>query len=105
MSEQKKTDRQGQTAVKERPKTAKPPMYKVIFHNDHYTTMEFVVEVLSRFFNKDRGEALHIMLAVHHKGRAVVGTYSRDIAETKAAQTIDYAREHGHPLMVTTEPE
>lgn len=105
MSEQKKNEKQGQTAVKERTVVRKPPMYKVILHNDHYTTMDFVVEVLQKFFHKDRGESLHIMLAVHHKGQAVVGVYTRDVAETKTEQTIDYARANGHPLRVTCEPE
>jgi ATP-dependent Clp protease adaptor protein ClpS len=90
---------------KERQKTAVPRRYKVIFHNDDYTTMEFVVEVLQRFFHKGQAEALHIMLTVHKKGSAVAGIYPRDVAETKTAEVMRYAREHGHPLMVTTEPE
>ena len=82
-----------------------PPMYSVWLLNDDYTPMEFVVEVLQKFFHKDHSEALHIMLSVHHKGHAVVGVYTRDVAETKTEQTIDYARANGHPLRVTCEPE
>lgn len=105
MSDKKNPAKESSTAVLEREKIARPPMYKVLLHNDHYTTMEFVVEVLTRFFNKDRAEAVHLMLFVHTKGKAVAGTYSRDVAETKVARCTDYAREHGHPLKVTMEPE
>ena len=91
--------------VEERQKTAVPRRYKVIFHNDDYTTMEYVVEVLRRFFHKSDTEALHIMLTVHKKGRAVAAIYPRDVAETKVAEVMRDAREHGHPLLVTAEPE
>jgi ATP-dependent Clp protease adaptor protein ClpS len=91
--------------VEERQKTAVPRRYKVIFHNDDYTTMEYVVEVLRRFFHKSETEALHIMLTVHKKGSAVAGVYPRDVAETKVAEVMRDAREHGHPLLLTTEPE
>jgi ATP-dependent Clp protease adaptor protein ClpS len=93
------------TDVEERQKTAVPRRYKVIFHNDDYTTMEYVVEVLRRFFHKSETEALHIMLTVHKKGRAVAGIYPRDVAETKIAEVMQDAQEHGHPLLLTTEPE
>jgi ATP-dependent Clp protease adaptor protein ClpS len=89
----------------ERQKTAKPKKYKVIFHNDDYTTMEFVVLVLRQFFHKSETEALHIMLTVHRKGSAVAGIYPRDIAETKVAEVMRHAREVGMPLLLTTEPE
>jgi ATP-dependent Clp protease adaptor protein ClpS len=67
--------------------------------------MEYVVDVLRRFFHKSETEALYIMLTVHKKGRAVAAVYPRDIAETKVAEVMRDAREHGHPLLVTTEPE
>jgi ATP-dependent Clp protease adaptor protein ClpS len=77
----------------------------VVFHNDDYTTMEFVVHVLMKFFSKTETESTHIMLNVHHKGFGVVDVFPRDIAETKATQVTEYARAHGHPLRVTAEPE
>jgi ATP-dependent Clp protease adaptor protein ClpS len=91
--------------VEERQKTAVPRRYKVIFHNDDYTTMEYVVEVLRRFFHKSETEALHIMLTVHKKGKAVAAVYPRDVAETKIAEVTQDARERGHPLLLTAEPE
>ena len=91
--------------IEPRKKTAVPKRYKVIFHNDDYTTMEYVVDVLRRFFHKSETEALYIMLTVHKKGRAVAAVYPRDIAETKVAEVMRDARDHGHPLLLTTEPE
>lgn len=82
-----------------------PRRYKVIFHNDDYTTMEFVIEVLQRFFHKTATEAMHIMLTVHKKGAAVACVTTRDVAETKTSQVMDYAQENGMPLLVTSEPE
>ena len=77
----------------------KPPsMYSVLLFNDDYTPMEFVVEVLERFFNKNREQATQIMLQVHTKGSGVCGIYPLDIAETKVNQVIDLAQEQGHPL-------
>jgi ATP-dependent Clp protease adaptor protein ClpS len=91
--------------VEEREKTAPVRRYRVIFHNDDYTTMEYVIEVLRRFFHKSETEALHIMLTVHKKGSAVAGIYPRDVAETKVAEVTRDARERGHPLLLTAEPE
>ncbi|MDB4941135.1 MAG: ATP-dependent Clp protease adaptor protein ClpS [Labilithrix sp.] len=91
--------------LEDKPLSATPRRYKVLFHNDDYTTMEFVVEVLKRFFHKTDTEAMHIMLTVHKSGAAVAGVYTRDVAETKSTQVMDYARENGMPLMLTTEPE
>jgi len=77
----------------------KPPsMYSVLIFNDDYTPMEFVVEVLERFFNKNREQATQIMLQVHTKGSGVCGIYPLDIAETKVSQVLDLAKEQGHPL-------
>ncbi len=94
-----------QVDVKERPKSATPKRYRVIFHNDDYTTMEFVTDVLVRFFHKTEAEATHIMLTVHKKGSATAGVYTRDVAETKVEQVMSHAREHGMPLLVTAEAE
>jgi ATP-dependent Clp protease adaptor protein ClpS len=91
--------------LEDKPVSSIPRRYKVIFHNDDYTTQEFVVFVLERFFHKSETEARHIMLTVHHKGAAVAGVYTKDVAETKAQQVMDAARENGMPLLLTTEPE
>lgn len=91
--------------VVERARTKRPRRYQVVLHNDDYTTMEFVIEVLMRFFQKDITQSRHIMLHVHHKGYGVVDTFPRDVAETKAEQVMDFAKEHGHPLRCTAEPE
>jgi ATP-dependent Clp protease adaptor protein ClpS len=91
--------------LEDKPVSSIPRRYKVIFHNDDYTTQEFVISVLERFFHKSETEARHIMLTVHHKGAAVAGVYTKDVAETKAQQVMDAARENGMPLLLTTEPE
>ena len=82
----------------------KPPsMFNVIMFNDDYTPMDFVVEVLEVFFNKGREDATRVMLSVHTAGKAVCGTYTRDIAETKALQVNQYAQENQHPLLCEIE--
>ncbi len=81
------------------PEVAQPPLYKVILHNDDYTPMEFVIEVLQGFFNMNNEKAVEIMLAVHTQGKATCGIFTRDIAETKSHQVNEYARECEHPLM------
>ena len=97
----------GQTTLvaKPKPKTQKPPLYKVLLLNDDYTPMEFVVLVLERFFGINHTQAVEIMLTVHKKGIAVVGVYSHEIAETKVAQVMDFARRNQHPLQCTMEKE
>ena len=67
--------------------------------------MEFVIDVLMKFFHKSETEATHIMLSVHHKGHGVAGVYTKDVAETKVAQVTDYAKEQGMPLRLSVEPE
>ncbi len=91
--------------TKTKPKTQKPPLYKVLLLNDDYTPMEFVVHVLERFFGITHGQAVEIMLTVHKKGIAVVGVFSHEIAETKVAQVMDFARRNQHPLQCTMEKE
>ena len=98
-------EREGSVETKKREKVEKARRFRVLFHNDDYTTMEFVVRVLMKFFHKSETEATQIMLSVHHKGHGVAGIYPRDVAETKVAQVMDYAKEHGMPLLVTAEPE
>jgi ATP-dependent Clp protease adaptor protein ClpS len=82
----------------ERVSTKPPGMYKVILFNDDYTTMEFVIEVLQRFFSIDNERAQQIMLKVHNEGSAVCGIYTRDVAETKIAQVTQFSQQNGHPL-------
>lgn len=81
-----------------------PRQYEVVLLNDDYTTMDFVIDVLMRFFRKTAGEAEYIMLQVHQNGSGVCGIYPHDIAETKVGQVIDYARSNGHPLMCVMRP-
>ena len=102
-----KFDDDGDTAVvtKVKPKTKRPPLYKVMLLNDDFTPMEFVVMVLERFFGLNHAQAFEIMLTVHEKGLAIVGDFSHEIAETKVAQVMDSARQNQHPLQCTMEKE
>lgn len=97
----------GDSAVitRTRTRTQRPPMYKVLLLNDDYTPMEFVVHVLERFFGMSHAQAFEVMLTVHKKGVAVVGVFSFEVAETKVAQVMDFARRHQHPLQCTLEKE
>ena len=82
----------------------KPPsLYKVILNNDDYTPMDFVIEVLQKFFSMDLEKATQLMLSVHYEGKAICGTFTAEVAETKVAQVMMYAREHEHPLLCTME--
>ena len=90
---------------KAKPKTERPPLYKVMLLNDDFTTMEFVIHVLERFFGLNHAQAFEVMLTVHKKGLAVVGVFSFEVAETKVAQVMDFARRHQHPLQCTMEKE
>lgn len=80
-----------------------PKKYHVVLNNDDYTPMDFVIEVLERFFSHDIEKATQIMLKVHYEGKAICGTYSAEIAETKVAQVTMYSRENEHPLLCTME--
>lgn len=91
--------------TKTRPKTQRPPLYKVLLLNDDFTPMEFVVHILERFFGLNHAQAFEIMLQVHKKGLAVVGVFSHEVAETKVAQVMDFSRRHQHPLQCTMEKE
>lgn len=82
----------------------KPNLYKVLLHNDHYTTMEFVVKILVEIFHHPQEEAVRIMLLVHHQGIGVAGIYSFEVAETKVAQVTELARQSEYPLHCSMEP-
>lgn len=103
------SERQGNsgsgTALEERTDLQRPKRYKVLLYNDHYTTMEFVVEVLEAVFNKPREEAVQIMLAVHEQGVGMAGVYTAQVAETKIALVHALAEENGFPLKCSMEPE
>ena len=98
-----------ESQVLERTKTTKklkqPPLYKVLFHNDDYTPMEFVVLVLMQIFGRSEVDATQIMLHVHNQGVGICGVYTYEIAETKVTQVIDFARQHQHPLQCTMEKD
>ncbi|MCA9553112.1 MAG: ATP-dependent Clp protease adaptor ClpS [Myxococcales bacterium] len=93
-----------ETLSETRKATKKPPMYKVLFHNDDYTTMEFVVSVLITVFHHSEASAFRIMMHVHTNGVGVAGVFTKEVAETKVAQTIAAARKNEYPLEVTIEP-
>lgn len=86
-----------------RPEVKQPPLYNVVLLNDDYTPMEFVVEVLERYFRMDRSAATRVMLEVHTRGKGICGRFTYEIAETKVAQVMTFSREHQHPLMCTME--
>jgi ATP-dependent Clp protease adaptor protein ClpS len=91
--------------AKVKPKTKRPNLYRVLILNDDYTPMEFVVHILERFFNKNRDEAVQIMLHVHRSGVGICGVFTYEVAETKVAQVIEFSRRHQHPLQCTMEKE
>jgi ATP-dependent Clp protease adaptor protein ClpS len=93
------------TETQRRTQTKKPRMYKVLVHNDDYTTREFVVEVLRSVFHHSESAAMAIMLHVHNNGIGVAGVFTREVAETKIAIVEQLAREREYPLLLTMEPE
>ena len=98
-----------QTLVKPRtkvkPKTARPPLHKVILLNDDYTPREFVVLVLKAVFRMDADHAYNVMITAHRRGACVIAVYARDVAETKAKEATELGKAQGYPLFFTTEPE
>jgi ATP-dependent Clp protease adaptor protein ClpS len=92
-------------ATRTRPKTKKPSLYRVLLLNDDYTPMEFVVQVLEKYFSRGQEEATRIMLQVHQKGAGICGVYSHEVAETKVIQVMDFSRQNAHPLQCTMEKE
>ena len=99
------TDSKTKENVSSRSKNDRPPMYKVILHNDDYTSMEFVVEILVTIFGKSLEKATQIMLNVHNKGKGMCGIYPRQIAETKVETVHNLASNKGFPLKSTMEKE
>ena len=94
----------GDVAVQQaKPRLKQPPLYKVILLNDDFTPMDFVVEILTDFFNMSEEKATHVMLQVHTQGVGVCGIFTKDVAETKVHIVNDYSSEHHHPLMCTME--
>ncbi len=92
-------------AVKEKPRTKRPPLYKVLLHNDDYTTKEFVVMVLQAIFHLGEVDANQVMHHVHMNGVGVAGVYPYEIAETKIAKTLQLAKRYEYPLQLSMEPE
>lgn len=105
----RRTKEQGDTGViteeQSKERVERPRLYKVLLHNDHYTTREFVVDVLVLIFNKSETDARTIMLHVHQKGTGVAGVYPFDVAQTKVEKVHRLAREYEYPLLLTMEPE
>lgn len=99
----RRREEEGDTQTKERVK--KPRKYKVLLHNDDYTSMEFVVFILTAVFKHSSAAATRVMLQCHRTGIGVAGIYTREVAETRVDQVIELAREAGHPLQCTMEPE
>jgi ATP-dependent Clp protease adaptor protein ClpS len=97
----RKTD--GGVLTDEKQKVLEPPLYKVLLHNDDYTTMDFVITILETVFHKDPGEATRIMLNVHQQGIGIAGIYTREIADTKIHIVHDLARRNEYPLQCSME--
>jgi ATP-dependent Clp protease adaptor protein ClpS len=93
------------TKTATKPKTARPPLYKVILLNDDFTPREFVVTVLEAVFRMSESQAYAVMLTAHRRGACVIAVYTRDVAETKAKEATEMGKSQGYPLYFTTEPE
>ncbi|MDX9834017.1 MAG: ATP-dependent Clp protease adapter ClpS [Desulfobulbus sp.] len=96
---------QENTSTINRESLEEPPLYKVLLHNDDYTTMDFVIMVLQTIFDKNSGEATRIMLNVHHQGIGIAGVYTREIGETKVSVVHQLARRFQFPLKCTLEKD
>ena len=93
------------TRTRPEEKVKRPRLFKVLMHNDDYTTREFVVWVLQTIYRKSENEAVRVMMHVHQSGLGVAGLYTREVAETKVSKTERLAREHEYPLKMSMEPE
>lgn len=94
---------EGEVIEKPRPRTKQPTLFNVILHNDDYTTMQFVLEVLESIFHKSPAEAFRVMMHVHTRGKGLCGAYPHEVAETKVGQVHDRARSQGFPLRASME--
>ena len=103
MSEERTQQSHDLVVEEAQPRTKRPPLYQVVLLNDDFTPMEFVVDVLEHIFAMDRTGATRVMLEVHTRGKGVCGVYTYEIAETKVAQVMTYARQQQHPLLCTLE--
>ncbi len=97
------TEQQTVEVAPAEPQVKPPRMFKVVMLNDDFTPMDFVVEVLTKFFSLSQQQAVKVMLQVHYDGRAICGVYRFEIAETKANQVVEYAKANNHPLQCTVE--
>ncbi|USN50259.1 MAG: ATP-dependent Clp protease adaptor ClpS [Myxococcales bacterium] len=101
----KEPEYSGDTLVAEKREVKEPKKYCIVFHNDDFTTQEFVIHVLVNFFHKNSQDAHRLMLKVHLEGKAKVGIYTKDIAESKVYVVTSYCRQNGMPLLLTIEQE
>ncbi len=104
MGTDKESDEESGIATLNKEKIEPPRMYKILMHNDDYTTMEFVIVALKKFFNKTDPEAQAIMLKIHTEGVGVCGIYTFEVAESKVVKVMNFARKNGHPLKLSYEP-
>jgi ATP-dependent Clp protease adaptor protein ClpS len=100
---ERRTD--GDVLERTKPRVQEPIQYRVILHNDDYTTMDFVIEILESIFHKQPAEAFRLMMQVHTQGQAMCGIYPHEVAETKVGAVHDLAREHGFPLRASMESD
>jgi len=98
-------ERDEAVVTESKPRLQKPPLYKVLLHNDDYTSMEFVVLILRTIFQRSEADSVRIMLLVHNQGVGVAGVYTYEIAEAKIARVTSLAREHEFPLLCSLEPD
>lgn len=103
MSDSLPFDESDLTVLDNKSPLKRPSLYKVLLLNDDFTPMDFVVEILMNFFHMNDDKATDIMLQIHHDGRGICGTFSKDIAETKVHVVNEYSREHHHPLLCSME--
>lgn len=100
---EEKTSGQDSVATEDLVEIKEPKLYKVLLHNDDYTSMEFVISILENIFNKSTPDATQIMLNVHHEGRGIAGVYTREIGETKISIVHQLAEKNGFPLRCSME--